>query len=323
MSTPFYKYRLLQAADNSQFPPVPIPYLQRAGAITDMTVTYDKHPLTVKLIPEVNAGYDVNINTPIDPDTATRITVTGGVAATANPCFVMDYNRRTREATFIGLTSRNACFNDTYHDMRAVARIAYEVAVNYLGATSFVFTDNSHKECDDTDPPIGNNIDDDIIVDSLTYTVLPAKAKIRLANWSFLTTGQTWYESIFPAKCHPQDPYIREQLPEWRRRVSTNRWRDVAGPLLDVFDHTGIDIDAPGSAMEVMRRAKESRKFCAVIAANLRDLRIRSGVTKSLYNKSWIIYPMSISRRKGAKTRSRGRPNKPDGRRTTHRRPRP
>lgn len=82
----------------------------------------------------------------------------------------------------------------------------------------------------------------------------------RLSNVYFLTTGQTWYESVIPG-LHPTEK--EELVEELRRSVLSNTWDDVVSRLpesvdLHAVDITGIDTATPGSAMAVLQRIKAS-----------------------------------------------------------------
>jgi hypothetical protein len=317
-----YFHRTYRAPQTRRGMPVPLYILQRGGAIKPYTEHYMTHPLVIREVPEYPTDVNIDLNAEdvrnVDPNTAHEITVSAG--PTAAPCFVMNYVRATRTAVLITVEGRDpaGCFTDGYRNMREVVRIAYRVAKR-LGARTFEITDNSYIACPTEEgEPLGPNVDDDAAVTIVSNPYAPrpsSDAKIRLANWSLLTSGQTWYESCLPVPCEPVDPVIRAALPEWRRRARTNSWRTVAGPLFDILDSTGINIDAPGSAMAVLARAKTSRDVdCRVIAAHLRELRIRSGINRSLFGKTWIAQiPPPTSRRTTVRVRSQAR------RRQTHR----
>ena len=55
-----------------------------------------------------------------------------------------------------------------------------------------------------------------------------------------------------------------------------------------MFDTKGIDIDAPGSAMVVLNRAKNSRRKCALLSAYMDQIIQQSGIL-SMYGRHWII----------------------------------
>lgn len=319
-----YFHRTFRAPRTRRGMPVPLYILQRGGAIKTYTEYYLTHPMTIREVPEFPTDVNIDLNAEdirnADPDTAHEITVTGG--PTSAPCFVLNYVRATRVAILSAVEGRtqSGCFTDGYRNMREVVRIAYRVA-RRLGAQTFEIADNSYIACPSEEgEPLGPNVDNDgedaTVVSNPNAPRPSSTAKIRLAAWSFLTTGQTWYESCLSVPLVPVDPVIRAALPEWRRRVRTNTWREVAGPLFYVLDSTGIDVDAPGSAMAVLARAKESRAVeCRVIAAHLRDLRIRSGVTKTLFGTTWVAQIPQTSRRTTARVTMAAR------RRQTQRRP--
>lgn len=102
---------------------------------------------------------------------------------------------------------------------------------------------------------------------------LPTGKVFRLSNVYFLTTGQTWYESLIPG-LQPQEKV--DKIAQWRQRALTNTWEDIAqrlsqtgamapratqrlGPITLPVDISDIDVTKSGSAMAVLRRIKEAK----------------------------------------------------------------
>lgn len=107
----------------------------------------------------------------------------------------------------------------------------------------------------------------------------------RLSNMYFLTMGQTWYESIIPG-LHPQEK--EALIAQWRQRVMTNTWANVAQRLgrtvIPPVDISDIDVTQPGSAMAVLRRIKEYGSD--YFADNEDDLLMASSVG-NMYGMAW------------------------------------
>ncbi len=129
---------------------------------------------------------------------------------------------------------------------------------------------------------------------SMTLTDLSAKEtgsgkKFRLADMYFLTTGQTWYESVIPDLV-PVDN--AEMIAEWRERVRTNTWDSVTQGLRDrgvtiPSEFTDeIDTGHVGSAMVVLRRIKDAGTD--LFADFGEKLLLASGIG-SLYRTDWIV----------------------------------
>ncbi len=146
-------------------------------------------------------------------------------------CFLLLLNR-DRTATLQTLKQAGDCAldpNGTGKTMlRAVLKLARE-----RGATLIGLMDDSKK-------------------------TLPNGKSFRLSNMYFLTTGQTWYETVIPG-LRPQEKV--DLIAHWRQRVLTNTWVEVAyrmGSVPIPVDISDIDGTQPGSAMIVLRRIKEA-----------------------------------------------------------------
>ena len=151
------------------------------------------------------------------------------------PCFMMSI-MPGGNATLISISRGVACFQDNHDISSDIVLAALEIAKQKV-AKKFEFTDNSTKTVD--------------------------HKKIDLADLSFLTTGQTWYERILPIK--PSKEKVAIKIDKFRQQVKINTWSDVSDDLLRQsigtdFDTNGIDINEAGSAMKVLDRAKLSKK---------------------------------------------------------------
>jgi hypothetical protein len=101
-----------------------------------------------------------------------------------------------------------------------------------------------------------------------------------LSNMYFLTTGQTWYESLIPG-LRPTEKVAK--IEEWRARVKTNTWESLHIPSpVDISD---IDVSAPGSAMMVLRRIKEIKG--TYFADNEDDI-LNASKIGNLHGIEWI-----------------------------------
>lgn len=198
-------------------------------------------------------GREICIRTSTDD---TSIILLGGKTPQTSPCFelTIDPIRKVSVLQSVRRQEKAKCFMDNTIDMRAIVRVAYQLAKEY-GMYTMEFTDVS---------------------------VIYCPQEVRLGDLSFLTTGQTWYESILPhltcLNC--------KLLAESRVRVRTNTWRTVGSNLIDL-DTGDIDIDAPGSAMEVLRLMKKDRRFCWFFSEYMNILMLQSGV-ESTYGSHWI-----------------------------------
>ena len=182
----------------------------------------------------------------------------GGKGGSRSPeCFFLRVNRVTRRAVLQGVQKRSDCFaGDGPSDMRLVVRAALRWAA-HRGILSVDVTDNSHVAC--------------------------SSGVVELANMSFLTTGQTWYESAAPG-CFLVSETEQARLVADRERVRRATWREVrAGVTTDVS--AAVDVDAPGSAMEVLSRAKQLR-LCEVFRDDMTTLLENAGVM-SYHGKQW------------------------------------
>jgi hypothetical protein len=197
------------------------------------------------------------------------ILILAGNRPETSPCFSLELNRKANTAILQDVVRRPACFKDSHPDSRNLVRAAYIIAQR-RGSRSLELTDKSHIYC---------------------------PQYVQLADLSFLTTGQTWYESILPINCTSGYP-----LEEARALVRTNTWRTVGHDLAPI-DVTGVDIDAPGSAMIVLAALKESKQYCWFFSKYMGVMLVRSGID-SLFGTKWQCGIVAVS---GSNTRRRTR----------------
>jgi hypothetical protein len=219
-------------------------------------------------------GHDIQYREHMDGKT---LVINGG---STSPCFVLMLDIAAKEAVLQTLYKYENCFDDGYQDGRALVKAAYQLAKKY-GIERLTLTDYSYIEC---------------------------PQKIFLADLSFLTTGQTWYESILPGlvckNCIA--------LEEYRNKVRSNTWRTV-GARIKGLQVNGVDIDAPGSAMAVLNLMKKSGNYCKFFSEYMPLIREWSGI-QSLHGTDWYCdIPQSLvlpTRRKTLKVSSRRAPSK-------------
>ena len=166
----------------------------------------------------------------------------------SRPCFSIELQKN--HAILQDIARGTHCFTDGHTELSAAAMIAKD-----HGARTMELSDNSVIYCPE---------------------------RIVLSDLSFLTTGQTWYESILPNMTATNFPLLER----WRNTVKTNTWRTV-GQGLPMFDTKGIDIDTPGSAMLVLNRAKNNRRNCALLSAYMDQIIQQSGIL-SMYGRHWM-----------------------------------
>ena len=179
------------------------------------------------------------------------------------PCFMMSI-MPGGTAILISISRGVACFQDNHDISSDIVLAALEIAKQKV-AKKFEFTDNSTKTVD--------------------------HKKIDLADLSFLTTGQTWYERILPIK--PSEATDVSDIEENRKQVKINTWSDVSDDLLRQsietnFDIFGIDINEAGSAMKVLNRAKLSKKYHLFFFECMKKLLIASKISQ-MKGITWIM----------------------------------
>lgn len=222
------------------------------------------------------------------------ITIKGGHRPNSSPCFILTIDRSDPSSAVLQEVERRdgICFRDDHADTRNVVRAAMDIAAR-RGVKMIQFTDWSYILC---------------------------PKRIHLADLSMLTTGKTWYESILPhLRCVSPEG---EDLEHYRHLARTNTWRQVGHGLIDIDltnsrNGTSIDIDAPGSAMEVLNSMKKDRGFCEFLALNMRKLLERSGI-HSLKGTEWETPTTTAT--SGSPDRRVTRRRTHTGRRITYRR---
>jgi len=167
------------------------------------------------------------------------------------PCFHLSI--KDKIANLISIERGEDCFVDRHNNTKEMVELAFKIAKD-KGCKTFFLTDNSYISCP------------------------PTAQQFKLSDVYFLTTGQTWYESILPIKITEYDD---EQMVEYRRRAKTLSWSRVAaylvskGASLDFIDVNGIDVDGVGSAMEVLTRIKKMKNgiSCRFFAEHTDNIR--------------------------------------------------
>jgi hypothetical protein len=186
-----------------------------------------------------------------------------GRNAGRHPCFVLSI--KDKEAVLQSLERGVDCFVDRHNNSKDLVMVAFQLAKE-KGCTKLELTDNSTIQC----PPY----------------------RFSLADVYFLTTGQTWYESIIPITCKK---YNNSKLSNYRQLVKNNKWSDISkylkskGTNLDFILTDGIEVNTPGSAMAVLKRIKEMKNdiSCRFFSINLGYIIEASNII-SLHESSWI-----------------------------------
>jgi len=110
------------------------------------------------------------------------------------------------------------------------------------------------------------------------------KIRYPLADFHFLCTGQTWFESFLPIKL--KSSFDNTCLERHRVEIRKNKWSDVLNKLLlkkvplDIIDAEGIDVDEEGSAMKVMCRLQDYpnlERLCDFLSDHLWQIVYASG----------------------------------------------
>lgn len=148
--------------------------------------------------PYVHKGHTIYYNSEpnihLDPKT---ILIYGGREKGKYPCFILIIKNGL--AILQGVKRGDDCFTDGFDNTKDIVIAAFSLAKS-MGCTAFQLTDNSTKTCN-----------------SHTFT---------LSDMYFVTTGQTWYESILQVKI--QD-YSDSQMESFRKIVKTAKWADTHG----------------------------------------------------------------------------------------------
>ena len=187
----------------------------------------------------------------------------GGRDAGRRPCFSMTIENNT--AILQSLERGKDCFEDKHDRSKDLVHVAFQIAKEN-GCTSLELTDNSSVRC----PPY----------------------RFHLSNQYFLTTGQTWYESILPISIKE---FSESEMATYRNRAKKNNWITIskyltnAGVNLDFISTEGIDINKTGSATFVLNRIKDMKNdiSCKFFAEHTNKILIASKIP-SFYGTSWI-----------------------------------
>lgn len=135
-----------------------------------------------------------------------------------------------------------------------------------MGCTIFQLADNSTKTCH--------------------------SHKFTLSNMYFVTTGQTWYESILSVKTIT---YTESEMKAFRERAQTSTWNDVYTYLISKrklvdFDFAGLNVNKPGSCMEALNMIAKMKNAvsCKFFADNLDDIMTAQNIL-SFHGTLWTV----------------------------------
>jgi len=221
----------------------------QSGGVLE-TIQIGKHKLS----------YDI---TSYGNDTIDLLAVASKKANDKQPCFMMTIT--PGGASELQSISRGiSCFEEDHDNSADIVLAALEIA-KLKGAKTFEFTDNSTKTVNGK--------------------------KLPLADLIFLTTGKTWYERILPIKLVTSNDISK--VDSWRYNAFNNKWSDIKKLLVKQkissdFDESGININVNGSAMEILNRAKLSKKYDVFFYTYMEELMIAS-LIPPLKGKQWIM----------------------------------
>lgn len=204
--------------------------------------------------------YNSRPNTNGDPAT---IFINAGRGKGKQPCFNLAL--KDGIATLQSLDRGADCFDDDFDNTRELVMAAFSLAKT-MGCTIFQLADNSTKTCH--------------------------SHKFTLSNMYFVTTGQTWYESILSVKTIT---YTESEMKAFRERVQTSTWSDVSAYLISKrklvdFDFTGLNVNKPGSCMEALNMIAKMKNAvsCKFFADNLDDIMTAQNIL-SFHGTLWTV----------------------------------
>jgi hypothetical protein len=179
------------------------------------------------------------------------------------PCFLLEILPSERAANLMSLERDPKCSMNIGATTKSAGKAAFALAVE-RGVKTITLTDNASKPMRPGDT-----------------------AKFVVSDMEFLSYGKSWYETFLPVV--PVDSHIIER---WRNTVRTNSWTAVYTCLKQHHPDVeipvsleNVDVDSPGSAMEIFRRIKDARTDFFV--KYRWSLPLCSGI-QSLYGTNWI-----------------------------------
>lgn len=160
------------------------------------------------------------------------IEIRGGRKKGKHECFLLLLNPEDKSAVLQGFKAGADCSLDGGATTKNMLKAAFKLAKE-KGATS-IFIDDTAKK----------------YIDNERY--------FYLSDMYFLTSGYTWYESA-GVSIRPDTEFIA-LVNKWREKAKVNTWASVYDkldkPVNVPVDISDIDVNAPGSAMEVLKRIK-------------------------------------------------------------------
>jgi len=164
-----------------------------------------------------------------------------------------------------GVLKGSACYHSSYATTKELLKAVWNLAFT-KGLRYIEFGDTSKLSC-------------------------PDEEKISLVDMYFLTYGKTWYETIWPI--YPKYDIIEK----YRKIVVSKKWKTIYTSLPEyaktgfVPQYSGIDEDAPGSAMKVMQLYK-AEDACLTMKHYMEELLKAFGIP-SLEHSNWITRPIT------------------------------
>lgn len=159
------------------------------------------------------------------------IQISGGRITGKKECFLL-LLERDKTAVLQGFKAGADCSLDGGATTKNMLKAAFKLAKE-KGATSIFIDDTAKKYIDD-------------------------ERCFYLSDMYFLTSGYTWYESA-GVGIRPDIEFVA-LVNKWREKAKGNTWASVRDnldqPVNVPVDISDIDVNAPGSAMEVLKRIK-------------------------------------------------------------------
>ena len=263
----------------------PLPVWKQTGG-DRYKVLFNNHPIIVK--EDIEGSF---------------IMIHGGEKKGGRPCFILDIDP-DGNSTFIDLEAgrtgdtclgqfrilndeiedwadrTNRAIEHLYHEMATTDN--YEDSIALVKVALFILKERGARQIE--------------LTDNSTIRCPDKINKIDLAELSFITTGQTWYERQIPG-LRSEETHIAERLKVWRRTVHEKMWGEVAPWIPEAADQGSSE----ELAKDVLSRMKKSGIWCKFFANNMDNCRKAFGIETRIHGSHWSAPIARI--RSGRKTR--------------------
>jgi len=128
-----------------------------------------------------------------------------------------------------------------------------------------------------------------VYLTDLTRKEITPSQSFRLPWMYFLTTGQTWYESVIPGLRPVEGTFRIEKSRACVRNLSWASVMQAKPGIIVPVTITDIDVTQPGSAMAVLQRIKENREVAPTFFAENEDKLVGICEIGYLYGMDWIV----------------------------------